>query len=94
MPSDLGSPEQNHLTMENEHHKETVSKVMNKWLGEGFPERCNEGQAARAAIKACAHLDSEAKSVAPKGQKFSVEYKALSDRAVKKYGGGNMKKSK
>jgi len=89
MGSQLGSEEQNHLDLENGEHRGVVKKVMEKWMGAGFPSRSNEGQAVQAAISKCEPLQGMAKSVAPKGEKFSVESKALSDRAYGKYGGGN-----
>ena len=89
MGSQLGSADQDHVNLENNDHQVVVKKVMEKWLGAGFPARSNEGQAVQAAISKCEPLQGMAKSVAPKGEKFSVESKALSDRAYGKYGGGN-----
>ena len=89
MGSQLGTEEQNNTNLENADHQAVVKKVMEKWLGEGFPTRSNEGQGVQAAISKCEPLQGMAKSVAPTGKKFDVENKALSDRVYAKYGGGN-----
>jgi hypothetical protein len=92
--SQLDGEPSNHLEMENPKHGEVVRKVMEKWQGEGFAARSNEGQAVQAAISRCEYLQGEAKAVAPTGRMFDVESKNLSDRVYSKYGGENKMMSK
>lgn len=92
--SQLDGEPSDHLTMENPKHADTVRKVMEKWQGDGFAARSNEGQAVQAAISRCEYLQGEAKAVAPKGKMFDVEGKNLSDRVYAKYGGSNKMMSK
>ena len=69
-----------HLDNENMKHKAVVEKVYDKWLGDGYADRCGEGIATHKAIDACSYLNAAAEAVSPKGAMLGTPMKELSDR--------------
>jgi hypothetical protein len=87
------SEDAQHVNLEVSSQQKVVKAVMEKWEGAGFPARSNEGMVVQSAIEKCQSMSAEAQAVAPKGEAFGVQGKALSDRVYAKYGGENQMSS-